>query len=97
MDESDPEFEAFDIGPIAGMIVHSPDRPGLRLLTDDEQHRMMSARERANRTSSRIQERSGIAVLPPSWPIIAEMREERTRQVVGKRSPKMGRFDMGAR
>lgn len=83
MGEIDPEFDDFDIGPIAGMIVHSPDRPVRRLLTADEQHRMMAALARARRTSARIQERSGIDFFPPSWPLIAEMRDERTRQLAG--------------
>lgn len=81
MGEDDPEFDAFDIGPVAAMIVHSPDRPVRRPLTPDEQQGMLAALERAKRTSARIQERSGVDVFPPSWPIIAEMRAERTRQL----------------
>jgi excisionase family DNA binding protein len=83
MNEIDPEFDQFDLGEVAHMIVHSPDRPRRRLLTEDEQRRWLAALERAQRMSDRIQERSGVDVFPPSEDIIAEMRDERTRQLTG--------------
>lgn len=81
MGEYDPEFEQFDIGVLASMIVHSPDRPRRRLLAPDEQQRWLAALDRAQQTSDRIQKRSGVDVFPPSEDIGAEMRDERMRQL----------------
>jgi excisionase family DNA binding protein len=59
MGEHDLEFDQFDIGVLASMIIHSPDRPRRRLLTSDEQRRMLHALENAERTRERIRRRSG--------------------------------------
>lgn len=84
MGEEDPEFDQFDIGVLASMIIHSPDRPRRRLLTLDEQRSRLAALERSKRTRERIRRRSGVEKFPPSEDIIAEMREERTRQLLGE-------------
>jgi excisionase family DNA binding protein len=84
VNEIDPEFDEFDLGEVAHMIVHSPDRPRRRLLTVDEQRQLLSALEQANRTRERIRQQSGVDKFPPSEDIIAEMREERTRQLLSE-------------
>lgn len=87
MKEIDPKFDDFDLGVVTNMIVHSPDRPRPRLLTLDEQRQMLDAIEHAARTRERIRQRSGVDRFPPSEDIIAEMREERTRQLLGEDEP----------
>ncbi len=84
MGEDDSEFDQFDIGVLAHMIIHSPDRPRRRLLTLDEQRSRLAALERSKRTRERIRRRSGVEKFPPSEDIIAEMREERMRQLLGE-------------
>lgn len=93
MGEDDSEFDQFDIGELANMIVHSPDRPRRRRLTPDEQQRWFAALDRAQRTSDRIQQRTGIDTFPPSEDIIAEMREERMRQLTGDDDEPEGRAE----
>lgn len=67
-----------------GAVVVAPDgdeRPSERRLTPEEQQRALAALERADRHSREILERRGGVPFPPSWEIIAEMRDERDRQL----------------
>lgn len=84
MNEVHPEFDQFDLGEVAHMIVHSPDRPRHCPLTEEEQRQLLYALEQARRTRERIRQRAGVDKFPPSEDLIMEMREERTRQLLGE-------------
>jgi excisionase family DNA binding protein len=60
----------------------------LRRLTLEQQQRGLAALERAERLSQEIAERrrlAGFPPLPPSWEVIAEMRDERDRELDRRR------------
>lgn len=73
----------FDLGPIASLIEQSPDRPIARRLTDEEVAQDLAALKRAAASAERLRARNGGRLIPCSVPIVHEMREERTRQLMG--------------
>ncbi len=57
------------------------DRPDVRRLTPEEQRRALAALERAERTQAKIlADRDGEPV-PPSWELVNDARDERTRHL----------------
>ena len=52
-----------------------------RKLTPEEKERALEAIERAQRDANELQARRGGKLFSPSWEIIAEMRDERTREL----------------
>ena len=57
------------------------DRFVRRRLTPEEQERGLAAFERAQRLSRQILERRGGQPFPPSWQVLDELRDERSRQL----------------
>ena len=57
----------------------------LRRLTLEERARALAALERAERHSQEIRARLGGRLFPPSWKVIAEMRDERDRELDRRR------------
>lgn len=55
-----------------------------RKLTDEEVRRGLQALEDAKRLSEEITARRGGKPFPPSWKLINQMRDERTRQLTGE-------------
>lgn len=82
-----PPGEAIDLGPIADRIVHSPDRPIDRRLTPEEQARALAAIERSEELSHLLLAQNGGQLFSDSSQIINEMRDERTRQLMGEEEP----------
>lgn len=56
-------------------------RAALRPMTDEEVAQTLAALKRAKETADWIQEQHGRKLLPESWPMIREDREERARQL----------------
>jgi excisionase family DNA binding protein len=79
-----PEGETLDLGPIAGRIVYSPDRPIDRRLTSEEQARAFAAIERDEAFSDKLLALNGGKLFSSSTELIHEMRNERTRQLLGE-------------
>ena len=56
--------------------------PAIRRLTPEERERGLAAMEKAQRIAEQIHARRGGVPFPPAWETIAEMRDERTRQLM---------------
>lgn len=56
-------------------------RPVRRTLTPEEVRRGLEAMDRAEERAKRITARRGGRLFPPSWEILDELRDERTRQL----------------
>ena len=59
------------------------EHPEIRRMTPEEQRRGLAALEHARRLNEEILAERGGKPFSPSWEIINEMRDERTRQLVG--------------
>ncbi|MDQ3694088.1 MAG: hypothetical protein M3464_10720 [Chloroflexota bacterium] len=88
-DFGDPESDSndFDLGELASLIEHSPDRPVDRRLTEKEVERALAALQRAHDNNHKLSARYGGKPFPCSVAIIHEMREERIRQLMGDADP----------
>ena len=60
------------------------EHPPIGKLTPEERRRGLEAMDRLEEMSKAIREERGGELFSPSWEILAELREERTRQFMGE-------------